>query len=312
MVIEFISCVISYLLLVVGVLIRVAFIILFERKILGFIQIRKGPNKVGFIGLIQSFRDAAKLFLKELIFPLKINFLIFYLRPLLLLVLVLFLWNLIGYNYNSFNSLFGGIFFFCCTALGVYMSIGRGWSSNSNYSIIGTLRNVSQTISYEVSMALIFLRLIFLIKRYNLNNLIFGQYIISLCFCASPLFFCWVVSMLAETNRTPFDFAEGESELVSGFNVEYRRGGFTILFLSEYARIIFISYLIVIIYLGGFCINSILGFNFIRCLFIFFFIWIRGCLPRYRYDKLMDLIWRIYLPVVLLLIIYFNLWELTN
>jgi len=280
--------------------------ILFERKVLGYIQIRKGPNKVGYCGLIQSFSDAIKLFIKEYIFPYKINFFMFYWSPCLLLVLTLILWYLIPINYNSFNSLLGGLFFFCCTAFRVYTLIGRGWASNSNYSIIGTIRNVAQTISYEVRIALIFLSLIFFVYDYNLVGLSYNQYWIWLVYLYFPLFFCWVVSILAETNRTPFDFAEGESELVSGFNVEYRRGGFTLLFLSEYARIIFIRFFIVILFFGGFYLKFIISL-LLGSFFTFFFIWIRGCLPRYRYDKLINLMWKIYLPLSLLIIIFYFL-----
>jgi NADH-ubiquinone oxidoreductase chain 1 len=181
------------------------------------------------------------------------------------------MWSLIPINYNSFNSLIGGLFFFCCTAFSVYTLIGRGWASNSNYSIIGTIRNVAQTISYEVRIALIFLRIIFFIRTYNLRLLRISQYYIWLVYFYFPLFLCWVVSILAETNRTPFDFAEGESELVSGFNVEYRRGGFTLLFLSEYARIIFIRFLVVILFLGGFNVNFLTSL-YLGCFFTFFFI----------------------------------------
>lgn len=155
----------------------------------------------------------------------------------------------------------GGLIFFCCTSFGVYTLIGRGWSSNSLYSIFGTIRGVAQTISYEVRIALLFIGLIFIIMSYNLMEFIESQDIIKIFLIFLPICLCWLLRSLAETNRTPFDFAEGESELVSGFNIEYGRGGFVLLFLSEYARIIFIGYLLVLLFLGGlsgvFLINAV-------------------------------------------------------
>lgn len=292
--------------MLVGVLIRVAFIIILERKVLGYIQLRKGPNKVGYFGILQSFRDAIKLFIKEQVFPIKRNFLVYYLSPTGSLFIVLFLWSLIGINSNFVNFCFGGLFFFCCTRFRVYCLIGRGWSSNSNYSLIGAIRGIAQTISYEVRIALFFLSLIFLIGSYNFFFFFENQEFIWFLFLFIPTFFCWVVSILAETNRTPFDFAEGESELVSGFNVEYASGGFALLFLAEYARIIFIRYFVLIIFFGGIQLNFLIN-NLIGIFFIFLFLWVRSCFPRYRYDKLMYLAWKIYLPISLFLIIFYIL-----
>lgn len=162
----------------------------------------------------------------------------------------------------------GGLFFFCCTRFGVYTLIGRGWSSNSNYALLGAIRGVAQTISYEVRIALVFLSLIFLVGEYNFFSVVKVQKFIWFLILMFPIFLCWVRSSLAETNRTPFDFAEGESELVSGFNIEYGRGGFALLFLAEYGRIIFISFLVVLLFFGG-------GVYFlgIRGLGVFFCFW---------------------------------------
>lgn len=297
---------ISYLILIVGVLIRVAFIILFERKILGYIQIRKGPNKVGYIGILQSFGDAIKLFVKEQTIPLFSNLIPYYFSPVVSLFLVIFLWIVIPLGHVSINFGLGGLFFFCCTRFGVYTLIARGWSSNSNYALLGAIRGVAQTISYEVRIALIFLSFVFLVSGYNLFTFITNQAILWFLLLSFPLFLCWVTSILAETNRTPFDFAEGESELVSGFNIEYGRGGFALLFLAEYGRIIFIRYLRVILFIGGGFINVVL-FNFLGCFICFWFIWIRGTLPRYRYDKLIYLAWKIFLPVSLNFLSFFLL-----
>jgi len=280
------------------VLVRVAFIVLLERKVLGYIQVRKGPNKVGYIGIFQSFRDAVKLLVKEQITPSYANIILFYLSPIISLFLMLLLWSVIPLNLSSVLYNLGGLFFFCCTRFGVYRLIGRGWSSNSNYAIIGAIRGVAQTISYEVRIALIFLRIIFLVGGLSFRYFSINQETLWFFLLFFPLFICWFVSSLAETNRTPFDFAEGESELVSGFNIEYGRGGFVLLFLSEYGSIIFISYLLVLLFFGGLD-NSLLLFNIKGIVFSFIFIWVRGTLPRYRYDKLMYLAWKIYLPVSL-------------
>jgi len=198
---------------------------------------------------------------------------------------------------------FGGLFFFCCTRFGVYTLIGRGWSSNSNYALLGAIRGVAQTISYEVRIALIFLSFIFFLSSYNLNYFLANQIYIWFIVIRFPIFFCWVTAILAETNRTPFDFAEGESELVSGFNVEYGRGGFALLFLAEYGRIIFIRYFTVIIFIGG--LNNLIIFNFLGCFLCYWFIWVRGTLPRYRYDKLIYLAWKIFLPLSLNFMCFF-------
>lgn len=293
----------SYLFILVGVLIRVAFIVLFERKILGYIQIRKGPNKVGYAGVLQSFGDAIKLFIKEQTFPTYSNFTPFYFFPVIALFVILFLWRVVPINSNVINFRYGGLFFFCCTRFGVYTLMGRGWSSNRNYALLGAIRGVAQTVSYEVSMALIFLSFIFLVSSYKLIDFIDCQRYRWFIFISTPLFLCWAASILAETNRTPFDFAEGESELVSGFNIEYGRGGFALLFLAEYGRIIFISYLIAILFFGV----SFIFLNLVGCFFCFWFIWIRGTLPRFRYDKLIYLAWKRFLPVSLNFILFFVL-----
>lgn len=282
------------LLLIICVIVGVAFLTLLERKVLGYIQIRKGPNKVGFIGIPQPFSDAIKLFTKEQTYPLMSNYLTYYFSPIFSLFLALLIWLCIPYLVKLYSFNLGVLFFLCCTRIGVYTVIIAGWSSNSNYALLGGLRAVAQTISYEVSLALILLSIIFLIGNYNFlyfniyqDYLWFGV----LCF---PLALVWFASSLAETNRTPFDFAEGESELVSGFNVEYRRGGFALIFLAEYASILFISILFVVVFLGG----NIYSFSFFIKLAIvsFIFIWVRGTLPRFRYDKLIFLAWKRFLP----------------
>lgn len=282
------------LLLVICVIIGVAFLTLLERKVLGYIQIRKGPNKVGFLGIPQPFSDAIKLFTKEQTYPFMANYLVYYISPIFSLFLSLLGWLCIPYFIKLFSFNLGVLFFLCCLSLGVYSVIIAGWSSNSNYALLGGLRAVAQTISYEVSLALILLSLIFLIGGYNFFSFLFFQENIWFLFICFPLGLVWFCTSLAETNRTPFDFAEGESELVSGFNVEYRRGGFALIFLAEYSSILFMRMLFSLFFLGA-DIYSL--FFFVKLSFVsFMFIWVRGTLPRFRYDKLIYLAWKSFLP----------------
>nr|AWB99459.1 NADH dehydrogenase subunit 1 [Anopheles fluminensis] len=294
---------IGSLLLVICVMVGVAFLTLLERKVLGYIQIRKGPNKVGFNGLLQPFSDAVKLFTKEQTYPLLSNYISYYFSPVFSLFLSLLIWMCIPYLIKLYSFNLGILFFLCCTSLGVYTVMIAGWSSNSNYALLGGLRAVAQTISYEVSLALILLSFIFLINNYNFLNFYNYQSYIWFIFFCFPLGLVWLASCLAETNRTPFDFAEGESELVSGFNVEYSSGGFALIFLAEYSSILFMSMLFVVIFLGG----DIYSFMFfLKLTFIsFIFIWVRGTLPRFRYDKLMYLAWKSFLPLSLNYLFFF-------
>nr|QXN53084.1 NADH dehydrogenase subunit 1 [Hemerobius simulans] len=293
----------SSLLLIICVLVGVAFLTLLERKVLGYIQIRKGPNKVGFCGIPQPFCDAIKLFTKEQTYPIVSNYLMYYVSPIISLFLSLVIWMIFPYLSNLFNFNLGLLFFLCCTSMGVYTVMIAGWSSNSNYALLGGLRAVAQTISYEVSMALLLLCFVILIGSFNLMDFEIYQKNIWFMFLTFPLMLMWLSSSLAETNRTPFDFAEGESELVSGFNVEYSSGGFALIFLAEYASILFMSMLFSVIFLGSGIFSL---FFYMKLTFIsFVFIWVRGTLPRYRYDKLMYLAWKSYLPVTLNYLLFF-------
>nr|YP_010952605.1 NADH dehydrogenase subunit 1 [Dolbina tancrei]WMQ52951.1 NADH dehydrogenase subunit 1 [Dolbina tancrei] len=303
MMIDLLMILVGLLILILGVLIGVAFLVLLERKVLGYIQIRKGPNKVGLMGIMQPFSDAIKLFTKETIYPNFSNYICYYFSPVVSFILSLFIWMLIPYYFNMISFNLGLLFFLCCTSLGVYSVMIAGWSSNSNYALLGGLRAVAQTISYEVSMALILMSSIIMIMDFNLMSFSFYQKMIWMMFLMFPLSMMWISSMLAETNRTPFDFAEGESELVSGFNIEYSSGGFALIFLAEYSSILFMSFLFVLIYMGGYSLSFIF---YLKLSFIsFLFIWVRGTLPRYRYDKLMYLAWKSYLPVSLNFLLFF-------
>nr|APX40641.1 NADH dehydrogenase subunit 1 [Colaspidema barbarum] len=289
--------------LLVCVLVGIAFLTLLERKVLGYIQIRKGPNKVGFLGLVQPFSDAIKLFTKEQTYPLMANFNLYYFSPVMNLFLALFLWICMPFLTVNLSFNLSLLFFLCISSLSVYTVMLAGWSSNSNYSLLGSLRSVAQTISYEVSLALILLSFLFMILSLSMIDFMKFQEYIWFIFMMFPLCFMWLVSSLAETNRTPFDFAEGESELVSGFNVEYSSGGFAMIFLAEYGNILFMSMLCCFLFLGG----SLLSFMFFikLALVAFFWIWVRGTLPRFRYDKLMYLAWKGYLPVSLNYLMFF-------
>lgn len=288
--------IVYYILILVCVLISVAFLTLLERKVLGYIQIRKGPNKVGYIGILQPFSDAIKLFSKEQTWSYVSNYFLYFFSPVFMFFISLFLWSMIPFSTGLFDFEFGFFFFLCVLRLGVYPLIIAGWSSNSKYALLGGLRAVAQTISYEVSLALVLLSFIVIVGEYRLEDFVEFQSSYYLIFFFYLLSVVWVVSCIAEINRTPFDFAEGESELVSGFNVEYRAGGFALLFLGEYSIIILIRTVMVILFLGG---NLSLLFFLKVGIFIYLVLWLRGTLPRYRYDKLIGLAWKRILPFTL-------------
>nr|ADB92023.1 NADH dehydrogenase subunit 1 [Nymphon unguiculatum-charcoti complex sp. SEM-1997] len=283
------------LILLISVLISVGFFTLFERKILGYINNRKGPNKVGILGVMQPFADGAKLFLKENLIPLlAINF-PYFISPMSILFISLLMWNIIPMSFHSVDHKLGLLLFLSLTGLSVYSLIFSGWSSNSKYAILGAYRGVAQAISYEVSLSLILLCFVELNMSYDLES-----YSIIFLMVMPMMGVVWFVSSLAETNRSPFDFAESESELVSGFNIEYSSFLFAFIFIGEYSSILFMSYLFSIGFLGGpFLIEMK------TLMMIFFFILIRGTLPRFRYDHLMYLAWKVYLPFSLNFLIFY-------
>lgn len=287
----------SFIIILLFVIVSVGFFTLLERKVLGYIQIRKGPCKVGLLGILQPFRDGLKLFIKEQVWPINSNFFIYYVCPIFRLFQSLIFWVLFPVYLNFITFDYGILFFLSCSRLGVYSLIFCGWSSNRVYSILGCIRRACQAISYEVSLSLLIFGLFILVGGYRFINFIFYQSWCWFIFISFPVFFVWLSCIIAETNRTPFDFSEGERELVSGFNVEYGRGGFAFLFIAEYSNIIFISIITCIIFLG--C-DLLRYFFFIKLIIIcIFFIWVRCSLPRYRYDKLIYLAWKCYLPLSL-------------
>lgn len=290
---------INYLL----ILIAIAFFTLLERKLLGYIQLRKGPNKVSLIGLPQPFADAIKLFTKEFPFPTKSNIVIFVLRPVLGLILAILLWSIYPYLSSSNMIQFGVLFFICVSSLNVYTTLISGWASNSKYSLLGAIRRIAQTISYEIRISLILINTLIFLSSFNLFE-INSQQILSIAILCPPLFILWFISTLAETNRTPFDLSEGESELVSGFNIEYRAGGFALLFIAEYTNILFIRILSGVLFFSTFKLLLIRDLILVGLILFFAFsaIWIRRTLPRIRYDILINLTWKSFLPFTLTLL----------
>jgi len=280
-------------------IISVAFLTLIERKLLRYIQLRKGPNKLGIIGILQPFSDAIKLIFKEIYIIKKLNYLVYLFSPIFRFILIIIIWIIYPFYRNLITIRLRLLYLICCFRLGAYRLFISGWSSNSSYSILGSIRSLAQSISYEVSLSIIIIIPIFIINYIDIRNLF--NYNFKLIIFLWPIRLLFLIRIIAELNRTPFDFSEGESELVSGFNIEYIRSGFILIFLSEYARIIFLRYLFILFYRGGF-INLIF---FIKIfLIIFLIIWIRGTIPRFRYDLLIYICWLIILPFSLNYIFY--------
>nr|VFU78819.1 NADH dehydrogenase subunit 1 [Proasellus arthrodilus] len=293
---------IKSILLIISVLIGVAFLTLFEQKVLSYSQSRKGPVKVGYKGVLQPFSDALKLFSKEVTLPYMSNVYIYFFAPILALGVVLTVWLVYPSFMGEEEINLGIVFLMCCLSVGVYALLAAGWASNSKFALLGGLRAVAQTISYEVNFSLILLSFIVLVMNFELEAFMFHSSS-WLCFIAPPLAMAWFISALAETSRTPFDFSEGESEIVSGFNTEYSSGPFALFFLAEYGSILFMSTLFSIIFMGG--VDGSFYFYLKIGVILFMFIWIRATLPRLRYDKLMDLSWVIFLPISISYLIFF-------
>nr|YP_010268942.1 NADH dehydrogenase subunit 1 [Myotis aurascens]UIG88435.1 NADH dehydrogenase subunit 1 [Myotis aurascens] len=297
---------INLLMMTIPILLAVAFLTLLERKVLGYMQLRKGPNIVGPYGLLQPIADAVKLFTKEPMQPLTSSLTLFIIAPTLALTLALMMWIPLPMPYSLINMNLSMLFMLALSSLAVYAILWSGWASNSKYALIGALRAVAQTISYEVTLAIIILSILLMNGSFALTTLITTQEYIWLIIPSWPLAMMWFISTLAETNRAPFDLTEGESELVSGFNVEYAGGPFALFFLAEYANIIMMNALTTILFLGAYSnpmFSELYTTNFATktLLFTMFFLWIRASYPRFRYDQLMHLLWKNFLPLTLVM-----------
>nr|YP_009466926.1 NADH dehydrogenase subunit 1 [Macrotus californicus]AOS49722.1 NADH dehydrogenase subunit 1 [Macrotus californicus] len=292
--------------MIIPILLAVAFLTLIERKILGYMQLRKGPNVVGPYGLLQPIADAVKLFTKEPLRPLTSSITMFIIAPILALALALTMWVPLPMPSPLINMNLGVLFMLAMSSLAVYAILWSGWASNSKYALIGALRAVAQTISYEVTLAIILLSVLLMNGSYSLHTLMITQEFTWLILPSWPLTMMWFISTLAETNRAPFDLTEGESELVSGFNVEYAGGPFALFFLAEYANIIMMNALTTILFLGAYnnpYLPMLYSINFTTktLLLTMLFLWIRASYPRFRYDQLMHLLWKNFLPLTLTL-----------
>ena len=301
--------------IVLPLMIFIAYLTFFERKVIGAIQLRKGPNVVGPLGLFQPLADGIKLLTKETIIPSNSNKIIFLFSPMLTFTLALVAWAVIPIDYNLVlsNINVGILYVFAISSLGVYGIIMAGWSSNSRYAFLGALRSAAQMISYEVSIGLIIINILLTVGSLNLTDIVLAQKELWFFLPHFPVFIIFFISTLAETNRAPFDLPEAEAELVAGYNVEYSSLAFGLFFLGEYGNMILMSSLTTILFLGGWfppfdieflkLIPGFFWFFFKVCILLFLFLWIRATLPRYRYDQLMRLGWKVFLPLSLLWII---------
>ena len=303
--------VLKTLAILVPVLISVAYLTLAERKVMAAMQMRVGPNVVGPFGLMQPFADALKMLTKETIVPTGANRILFIVAPLLTMTLAMIAWAVVpvneGWAIADINV--GVLYLFAISSLGVYGIIIAGWASNSKYAFLGALRSAAQMVSYEVSMGFVMVTVLLCAGSLNLTDIVMAQQRIWFIIPLFPMFVVFFISILAETNRAPFDLAEGESEIVGGFHVEYSAMSFGLFFLGEYANMILMSAMTAILFLGGWLspipfapftwVPGPIWFIVKICLVLFMFVWVRATFPRFRYDQLMRLGWKVFLPLSL-------------
>lgn len=311
MILELLNIIIKILAIIVPLLIAVAYLTLAERKVIGSIQRRKGPDVVGVFGLLQPLADGLKLFIKETILPNQSNVLIFIFAPILTFLLSLVSWAVIPFNHGMVlvDINVGLLYIFAISSLGVYGIITSGWASNSKYAFLGALRSAAQMVSYEVSIGLIIITVLLFTGSLNLSTIVTAQEYVWYCVPLMPLFIMFFISILAETNRSPFDLPEAEAELVAGYNVEYSAMGFALFFLGEYSNMILMSSVATCLFLGGWLppmdlfiftwLPAPFWFGIKVAALLFVFIWVRAAFPRYRYDQLMRLGWKVFLPLSL-------------
>nr|WP_294504116.1 NADH-quinone oxidoreductase subunit NuoH [uncultured Rhodopila sp.] len=295
--------------LLVPLLIGVAYLTYAERKVLAAMQMRKGPNVVGPFGLFQPFADAIKMVTKETIIPSGANRVLFLLAPMLTFMLAMLAWAVVPVNdgWVSADINVGILYLFAISSLGVYGIIIAGWASNSKYAFLGAMRSAAQMVSYEVSMGFVLVTVMLCVGSLNLSDIVRAQQHMWFCIPLFPMFIIFFISALAETNRSPFDLPEGESEIVAGFFVEYSSMSFGLFFLGEYANMILMSGMTAILFLGGWMGPfglwpqlGVLWFILKICALLFVFLWVRATFPRYRYDQLMRLGWKVFLPFSLI------------
>lgn len=300
------------LMVLVPLILAVAYLTLAERKVIAFMQLRRGPNRAGFLGLLQPLADGLKLMFKESVIPTRANNFVFVLAPMLTFILAMIGWAVIPLNENFViaDINVGILYLLAISSLGVYGVIIAGWASNSHYAFLGAIRSSAQMISYEISIGLIIINVLLLAGSLNLKEIVLAQkdgwYLLPLF----PMFVVFFISTLAETNRHPFDLPEAEAELVAGFNVEYSSMSFALFFLGEYANMILMSAMTTILFLGGWLapfgltfIPPVIWFFGKIAVLLFVFLWIRAALPRYRYDQLMRLGWKVFLPFSLFYVV---------
>ena len=310
------SCVAKILGLVVPLLVAVAYLTLAERKVMASMQRRKGPNVVGFFGILQPLADGLKLLIKEPVLPSSANTIVFLAAPVVTFLLALISWAVIPFGEGMVLSDLdiGMLYIFAISSLGVYGVIMAGWSSNSKYAFLGALRSTAQMVSYEVSLGLIIITVLMCVGSLNLSEIVLAQEEVWFAVPLFPLLLLFFISCLAETNRAPFDLPEAEAELVAGYNVEYSSMGFALFLLGEYANMIMMSVLCVILFLGGwlpplsltifYWIPGSFWLGIKTIFFLFLYIWVRAAFPRYRYDQLMRLGWKVFLPLALAWVLF--------